>query len=97
MSPIKTAFLRREKELQEFFNETSWRNVRVLSEEKVEFYDTEGNHWTVLRNLNFHTSPPRVWKGSEELYLPLEWRPSFTTVEWFLLLTHAQLHASIDS
>lgn len=86
MPPIKTAILRREKELQEFFLEKSWQNVRILSEEKVELDDSQGNHWIIQRSLNFHTGPPRVWKGGEEVHLELEWRPSFTTIEWLLLL-----------
>jgi hypothetical protein len=86
MPPIKTAFLRREKELQEFFNKTSWKNVKMLSDDKVELYDAQGTHWIVQRNLNFHTTPPRVWKSGEELQVSLEWRPSYTSVEWLLLL-----------
>jgi hypothetical protein len=83
MPPIKTAFLRREKELQEFLNETSWKNVRMLSDDKVELYDAQGTHWIVQRNLNFHTTPPRVWKEEEEIIQPQEcWNPSISSVEW---------------
>jgi hypothetical protein len=88
MPPIKTAFLRRDREIDEFFKETysnRWKTVKKISDDTVEIQDTKGQIWIVLRDLNFHKNPPHIMKGGEEVKLLAEWHPGISAIDWLLL------------
>lgn len=88
MPPIKTAILRRDKEIEEFFQETysnRWKSVKKIRDDTVEIQDTRGQTWVVLRDLNFHKDPPRIMKGDKEIKPSVEWQTGVSAVEWLLL------------
>jgi hypothetical protein len=88
MPPIKTAILRRDKEIEEFFEETysnRWKTAKKISNYTVEIQDTRGQTWIILRDLNFHKNPPRIMKGDVEIQPSVEWQVGISAVEWFLL------------
>jgi hypothetical protein len=86
MPPIKTFLLRQEKELQEFFEFSGYKNVKKVSGDTVELEDMSGCHWKIVRNLNFWTQPPRIFQNGKEIQANIEYNPSYSTVRWLLII-----------
>lgn len=93
MPVTKTMLLRQEKELAQFADKdylSEWRKAERTSDSSVKIETYDGSIWTVVRDLNFLSSPPRIWKDGKEISVACEdgsnWNPGLSSAKWLLMI-----------